>query len=66
MVSTTAEAIAGSAQSRGGSNQGKLSSLARFLYYSDYLLGQFCGSARYRLRGYALLLYDRYYFRLHR
>ncbi len=57
-----AEAIAVARGPRGGSNRGKLSSLARFLYYySDYLLGQFVVYARYQLRGYTVL-YDRYYF----
>lgn len=47
---------------RQGTNNSKLSSLLRFLYYyTDYVLGQFYIYLKYTLRG-TIVIYDRYYF----
>lgn len=57
-----AEQDAASNLPRQGTNQSRLSSLFRFLYYyTDYLAGQFIVYFRHVLRG-DVVLYDRYYF----
>jgi thymidylate kinase len=57
-----AEARAASTLPRQGTNQSRLSSLLRFVwYYLDYLLGQWVIQFTVNRRG-RILLYDRYYF----
>lgn len=57
-----AEKDAASTLPRQGTNQNKLSSFVRFMYYYvDYLFGQIYINFKYKYRGY-VVLYDRYYY----
>jgi thymidylate kinase len=57
-----AEKDAASTLPRQGTNQSKLSSFVRFMYYYvDYLFGQIYINFKYKFRGY-VVLYDRYYY----